>query len=444
VEGLTNYSSKFKSMTVLDVKRSNNVAIGLSRFNKRFSHYDDLIAAVQRNDAAIEEEDLLTIFNLLPVKEEKDKLSFYETKIDKLGKAEQFMIYTMREPYLEWMCSVLVYERSFEASYEAVSTKLGEIVRVFEKLRSSHPLKLLLKTVLELGNLTNYQYGRGGRREKAMGFKLDGLVKLKDVKGKDNKTNLLNYLASAVEESNALALLLPAQFSELNQLRFYNMGIIGEEYTKLQKDFDHVKMPPNLNGDTSSSKIEEFRRVMLPFVKECTKKLENLTHLMDKTKADWITTAHYFGEEAEERQPEELFSILDQFFKAFGDAIKINEEKRQREKRKTENNSSGAVEARRLRRQQLRDSIRSGDETIHGITVQDLLKHEIIQRNSISFSDLAISEPPTPPKHEKVIVTSKSMGDISSKVKENDGSLESLPDTCELCKMPIALCECQF
>jgi hypothetical protein len=57
---------------------------------------------------------------------------------------------------------------------------------------------MLMRTVLSLGNLTNYQYGRrhvgsaGGAG--ASGFRIESLPKLRDVKSRDGKMTLMNYL----------------------------------------------------------------------------------------------------------------------------------------------------------------------------------------------------------------------------------------------------------
>ena len=69
-------------------------------------------------------------------------------------------------------------------------------------MQTSNRLKTLLRTVLQLGNLTNYQYGAGsgsyrpwmGKEAKALGFKIDGLARLKDVISADGKWSLMNFL----------------------------------------------------------------------------------------------------------------------------------------------------------------------------------------------------------------------------------------------------------
>ena len=60
-------------------------------------------------------------------------------------------------------------------------------------LKSSKEVTNVLGLVLAFGN---YMNGGNVARGQADGFELDILPKLKDVKCKDNSTNLLNYLVT--------------------------------------------------------------------------------------------------------------------------------------------------------------------------------------------------------------------------------------------------------
>ena len=53
----------------------------------------------------------------------------------------------------------------------------------------------MLEYILALGNYLNGQTARGG----AYGYKLDSLLKLSDIKMKDNKTTLFMYVIELVE-----------------------------------------------------------------------------------------------------------------------------------------------------------------------------------------------------------------------------------------------------
>ena len=63
---------------------------------------------------------------------------------------------------------------------------------------------MLLKTILNLGNLTNVTYGRSlhaTRKGMASGFRMKALIQLKDIKASDGKNTLLNYLVDIVAKN---------------------------------------------------------------------------------------------------------------------------------------------------------------------------------------------------------------------------------------------------
>jgi diaphanous 1 len=65
-------------------------------------------------------------------------------------------------------------------------------------LKESVKIRDLLEQVLAIGNYLNGQTNRGG----AYGFKIDSLVKLSDIKMKDNKTTLFMYIIDIVEKKH--------------------------------------------------------------------------------------------------------------------------------------------------------------------------------------------------------------------------------------------------
>jgi len=83
-------------------------------------------------------------------------------------------------------------------------TQIAELSRL---LKSSEKIKLLLKTILTLGNLTNYEYGKAAAwsmsaqpKKGAAGFKIESLPKLAEVKGKDGKTSLMHFLIDVISD----------------------------------------------------------------------------------------------------------------------------------------------------------------------------------------------------------------------------------------------------
>lgn len=201
--------------TFLDMRRSNNVAIGLSRFTRRGLSPEAVISAIaQMDDEILSVEDLITYQSLLPTADERSlikKTTLIPPKDPSLpyAPAEAFMIEAVQTKDLSLQVLAFIFKLQLPSESKDIHSKLDDIVCLCRELRSSSHFKKLLKIVLELGNLTNYQYGAGntsyrpwmGREARAIGFKIDGLARLRDVKSSDGKWSLMTFLVDMIQKN---------------------------------------------------------------------------------------------------------------------------------------------------------------------------------------------------------------------------------------------------
>jgi len=196
------------SITLLDVRRATNISIGLTRFQRRnISNHDIISGLITLDSSLFGLDDLSAIGSLLPTPEEASLLRLYVNKKVQdgglpLALPEQFMVDILSDPNVPHYLSVFFFKLQHSSEIVRLEEQMRKIVNVCHKLKESEKLKVLLMTVLELGNLTNYKYSsRGplkGNSSEAIGFKIDGLEKLRDVKSADGKMTLMNYLAEMV------------------------------------------------------------------------------------------------------------------------------------------------------------------------------------------------------------------------------------------------------
>ena len=179
--------------SILDLRRANNVGIGLSRFSKRLNDQEILECIVVRRGKGLSLDDLLTLQPLMPTAEEATALK--DAAMELTGRAEKFMSVMASEPMLGWMLDFLIFEQQFQNELEDITGKSTVMIEILDRLTQSTGIKILLRTVLELGNLTNYEYGRKTatlrRTGKALGFRLETLIKLAEVSSVDKRTTLL-------------------------------------------------------------------------------------------------------------------------------------------------------------------------------------------------------------------------------------------------------------
>jgi len=150
-------------------------------------------------------DELLSLKQLLPTPEERALLEVYlnnnkNKSNHQFDNPELFLLELMKEPEIDYFTKSFIYKCQFKPEAESLEKCFTQFLTLCENLKESDNLKLLLKTVLALGNLTNHEYGNTIRNsyyasmnqnKKALGFKIEGLVKLRDVKSTDGKSNLL-------------------------------------------------------------------------------------------------------------------------------------------------------------------------------------------------------------------------------------------------------------
>ena len=301
--------------TVLDLRRANNVGIGLSRFYRRLSDREILECIVAERGKGLSLDDLLTLKPLLPTLDEVSALR--SASADLTSRAEKFMVVMASEPLLPWMLDLLIYERQFQSELENITGKASMITTLLARLCESNHIKTLLRTVLDLGNLASYEYGRKAamlkRTGKALGFRLETLIKLSEVTSVDKKTTLLDYLVGLLKESNPDVLELPSEFSDVRMARYCDAQALQAEYGELKAEFKRLALQ---QLDNASEPAIEFHRQSTAFVNVARECLQHADRLVaSQLPSAWKITATYFGEDHLSTKPEDLFAIFDQFFK---------------------------------------------------------------------------------------------------------------------------------
>jgi diaphanous 1 len=299
----------------LDLRRANNVGIGLSRFSKRLTDHEILECIVAGRGEKLSLDDLLTLQPLLPTPDEAAALG--KTTTELAGRAEKFMSVMASEPMLPWMLEFLIFEQQFQNELEDITGKSTTMIEILTRLNQSTKIKMLLGTVLELGNLTNYEYGRKAamlrRTGKALGFRLETLVKLAEVSSVDKKTTLLDYLVVLLAEHHPDILNLPFEFEDVRGARYWDMSAIISEYDVLKVKFKRLSST-NLSGSSSSAKDFYSRsQDFFTLASDCIQHADTLVTI--QLPQTWKQTAIYFGEDPTSTKPEDIFGILDQFFR---------------------------------------------------------------------------------------------------------------------------------
>lgn len=198
---------------LLDLTRSNNIAISLKSF-KEFD-YDELgkILAFLDPCRKIRGERAQFLRDLLPTLTELRIITEYHGSDDRLVPAELWFRKLRGTKRLDVKASVIRTMEMFTADASEVRANFRILGQVCTQVVESKKLQDVLKMVLKIGNMMNQGTRMGG----ASGFKFDSLLRLTQTKTSDGKMTLLDQLVQIFcDRKEGQTLELIVDFPELH------------------------------------------------------------------------------------------------------------------------------------------------------------------------------------------------------------------------------------
>ncbi|XP_077366248.1 formin [Festucalex cinctus] len=194
-----NYEKKTKARKIiklLDGKRSQAVGILISSLHLEMKDIRQAVLTVDNSVVDLETIEALYENRAQPEELEKIKTHYNTSKeeeVKHLDKPEQFLYELSQIPDFAGRARCIIFKAAFNDGVASIQHKLDVIASVCEALLEKNGVKEVLGLILALGNHMN---GGNRIRGQADGFGLEILPKLKDVKSKDNRISLVDYLVS--------------------------------------------------------------------------------------------------------------------------------------------------------------------------------------------------------------------------------------------------------
>ncbi|KAI8915617.1 hypothetical protein EDD86DRAFT_196458 [Gorgonomyces haynaldii] len=331
--------------TFFPIRRSNNIAIGLSRFHRRGMTTQDVFKAIEVMDRdQMSSDDLITFSALLPTLEEQRVVRQYakQTPEHPFAPAERFAIDTLDHPDIQKQLLAFLFAMQYPVELEDLFLQLDKLIQVTHQIKNSEAFKALLKVVLELGNMTNYQYSAHstsyrpwmGNQARALGFKIDGLARLAEVKSADGKWNLMIFLVDMIERQQPELLSLPQELQDLSIVRSYDIRAIALQLKNIITTHERIS-------------TQEFTGIFLqaikPVIEDAREQLDICTFKFHEFVATWTETIIYLGEDIDDymvpslevkpivdttkKLPKHLYVSLDMFLQSYKQAVIANRQR---------------------------------------------------------------------------------------------------------------------
>ncbi|KAJ2042688.1 hypothetical protein H4S04_007165, partial [Coemansia sp. S16] len=353
-------------VSVLESKRAYNLNIMLGMLKKLT--FADIRRALLRMDTAVISENLLKqLLSFVPTPEERGLLSAFHGQAERkrLARPDRFFLETMKVWRYEQRLRATVTWITWPESFRDVQADVASVMTAAHAVATSRHFPQVLEVVLSIGNFMNGSGFRGG----AFGFRIASLNRLMDTKADDNKTTLLHFVASAVEEN------FPAALEFLDELKPVDSGCrvsyaemkaeMGDMRVRLaeakrelellreqrEKELKEVAMesdsqppvtaPPaeESGGDSGDERVssasdpqDRFLLTMRRFLVEATEQYDALVSQFAAMDEAYATSVLLYGEDPRTMAPEEFFGIFKTFTASFGQSHRDNTRERERKR----------------------------------------------------------------------------------------------------------------
>ncbi|XP_048393762.1 formin-1 isoform X2 [Stegostoma tigrinum] len=270
-----------KIIKLLDGKRSQAVGIFISSLHLEMK---DIQQAILHLDNSVV--DLETLQALYDNRAQEDELAvirkYYEKskeeEIKLLDKPEQFLYELSQIPNFAERTHCIIFQSVFMEGISTLRRKAGNVLHLSKTLTDQKNVKIILGLILAFGNHMN---GGNRTRGQADGFGLEILPKLKDVKSRDNRISLVDFVASyylhhfdkdAGTDRSVYPLPEPQELLRASQVKFEDLT---KDLRKLKKDLEACEKEITLVCQKSSEQdLQPFKEKMEEFIQNAKNDLK--------------------------------------------------------------------------------------------------------------------------------------------------------------------------
>jgi hypothetical protein len=163
-QALRESAKKVEIISLLDMKRANNINIMLSQF--RDMSFDELRGVIATADSAkLSADKLSMLVNYLPTDEEAALIQDFQGDKTKLGKAELFFVAMLQLPRFSAKARGFFVRTEFDTRIATLSGEIASLKDAAREISQGTELRAVVEAVLVLGNFLNAGTAAEQRRD---------------------------------------------------------------------------------------------------------------------------------------------------------------------------------------------------------------------------------------------------------------------------------------
>ena len=190
----------------------------------------------------------------------------------------------------------------------------------FDSIIKNEHFNKFLEIILAHGNYLNGTTMRGG----AFGFKLSSLAKIAEMKTKDNKSNLLNYIVEFIIDDLKQPEILDF-LSLLQKFKELEIQPILESTNNLNKQFKKVITLKELceNKKNELEEGDKTNEFISGFFEHAQKTMNLLQESIDKIHSKYIDVAKFFAETPQSLSEDTFIQIMKNFYQYLNASMEV-------------------------------------------------------------------------------------------------------------------------
>ncbi|CAB1434134.1 unnamed protein product [Pleuronectes platessa] len=317
-----------KIIKLLDGKRSQAVGILISSLHLEMKDIQQAVLTVDHS--VVDLETIEALYDNRATNDEMEKIMKHyekskEDEVKLLDKPEQFLYELSQIPDFADRTRCIIFQSVFLDTIASVRRKVEKISNVSKELLENNSLRDIIGLVLAFGN---YMNGGNRTRGQADGFGLEILPKLKDVKSRDNRMNLVDYVVlyylrnfdkNAGTDKSVFPLSEPQDCLQAAQVKFED---ITKDLRKLKRELTTCEKDVQKVCDNSSEEtLQPFQQKMEGFIAAAQKDHLAEEEQLNSAQKSFGEMVSYFGVKAKagdtEVTPSHVFMLWHEFCNDF-------------------------------------------------------------------------------------------------------------------------------
>jgi len=306
----TKTKKKEEKKTFLQSDKQRMINIVLNKIN-----FDplDIVESLEQYDLNILSENICDlILPIMPTETEINEVKKFNGDPSELANSDQLVLLISDLVGFKERIKSIIFKNKYKKQINLLNKEADNFYEAFDFLKSDENLKEWFEIILAFGNYMNGGSFRGG----AYGFKLDCLKILNEVKSKDNKTTLLQYIIIYINDElqkNKLFDIMK-NLENFDNLQFQSIMELNKD---LNMKFNDVKNLKNLvekkkdelnQEDKSFDFLNDFYENAEKNIEVINKKIEGIETMYNNE------IVKYFAEDKNKLGLEQFVNIFKRFF----------------------------------------------------------------------------------------------------------------------------------